>query len=243
MDSKIIDDPSNLFVNAEDCQRLSYDMLFDDSEFQNGNGHAKNKENGRDERKSEEEHQQELQKLEEEWKQKFEQAKEEAFQQGLEEGKEQGKEEALESMEEQMDAVKDALESSNNRVNNLLEELKPHMATMVFDVAEQIIGLPVKSEALKEKVATEIRKILTAIEKDIQVNVVVAATDYGFIVRALKDLPNAEHIEITSTESLNPGEYSIDTHNERIVKSFKKMLDDFREKLALENEIELEVEG
>jgi flagellar biosynthesis/type III secretory pathway protein FliH len=243
MDSKIID-PDSLFVNAEECQRLSYEMLFNDGAFQsdNGNGHSADEKNGdgADEFKPQQQQEKELRRLEKKWKQKLKDAKEEAYHQGLNEGKQQGKDEAMDSIKQQMVTVEEAVASVDGRIGDLMDDLKPHMATMVFDVVEKIIGLPVKSETLKENVATEVREILSSIEKEVQINVMVAATDYGFIVRALKDLPNSEHIEISSSESLNTGEYSIDTHNERIVKSFKKMLKDFREKVALE-ETELEV--
>ncbi len=241
MDKKNIDS-ENLFVNAEECQRLSYEMLFSDNGYENGDNHSGDEEeNDKEEYQSQRDQLNELKRLKKKWEQKLEDAKEEAYQQGLEEGKQQGEEQAMDAIEQQVESLKGMLDSVDGRIDELMEDLKPHIATMVFDVTEKIIGLPVKSETLKEKVAAEVRKILASIEKELQINVKVAATDYGYIVRALKDLPNTDHIEITSTESLNTGEYSIDTKHERVVKSFKKMLQDFRERVALEKE-ELEVE-
>lgn len=240
MDNKIIDS-ENLFVNAEECQRLSYEMLFSDNGYQNGGSHSGDEEkNGNEENQSQRDQLNELKQLKKKWEQKIEDAKEEAYRQGIEEGKQQGKEQAMDAITQQVESLKEMLVSVDGRIDELMDDLKPHIATMVFDVTEKIIGLPVKSETLKGKVATEVRNTLASIEKEVQINVKVAATDYGYIVRALKDLPNTDHIEITSTESLNTGEYSIDTKHERIVKSFKKMLQDFRECVALEEE-ELEV--
>ncbi|MGD8428362.1 MAG: FliH/SctL family protein [Balneolaceae bacterium] len=238
-----IKDPSSLFVNAEDCQRLSYEMLFNDSSFKNGNGYSKSgNSKTREGIKSAEEQQAALRDLEKEWEKKLEEAERKAFQEGVEEGKQQGVQEVRESVNGQLAALEKAMRQVEERITGLTDELKPHVATMVFEVAEKIIGMPIKSEALKERVAEEVRHILKSIQQDVKVNVKVAATDYGFIVRALKDLPKNNHIEISSSESLSSGEYSVDTQNERIVKRFKKMLTDFREKLALENETELEVD-
>lgn len=240
MDSKIID-TDNLLVNAEECQRLSYDMLFSDNGQSNGNGHAgKNQEkNGSDDIESRKAYRKEL---ELKWKRRLEESREKAFRQGVEEGKKQGGADARESMEQQVETLQRALKETSDRIDSLLDDLKPHMAAMVFDITEQIIGLPIKSESLRKEVAGEIRMILASVEEDVKVRLTVSSADYGFIVRALKDISHAPKIEITRSDSLKCGEYALDTQRERIIKSFNEMLDDFREKLSLENGIKLEVE-
>jgi len=241
MDSNIID-PENVLVNAEECKRLSYDMLFNDGTDTNGIKTKSNGQNGHANYKSEEQHQRELRQLRKECEQKLEQAKTEAYKQGFNDGKEEGIEEFKTAIDDQVAVVTQAVEDIDHKIQSLTEDLKPHMASMVFDVAEQIIGLPVKNDALKDQVAAELRRILATVENGTKVQVNVAATDYGYIIRALKNQPDLENVSILSSESLNPGEYTVDTQNERVVKDFKKMLDDFREELALEDDITLEVD-
>lgn len=239
MDSKIID-PSSLLVNAEECQRLSYDMLFDDGSYANRDNDENSSEEDSEDREA---FQEKIKKLEEKWLQKLEEAQAEAYEQGFEEGKSQAEEEVQQEMEQQLVTLKASLTEIDERIDNLLDDIKPHVVTMVFDVVEKILNLPMKNELLRKRVASEVRAHLRSVEQGVNIKVMVSAKDYGFVVRALKDVPQSENIKITSSEALNTGEYALDTPNERIVKSFKKMLRDFREKIALEENIDLEVES
>lgn len=243
MDSKIID-TRNLFVNAEECQRLSYEMLFNEGAYADGadaGTHAARRADEEDEQAIKK-HQRELEQLEAQWKQKLESARTEAYREGLAEGKDQGRAAAEEAFGQEVQAVRTALTEVDRRIKGLADDLKPHTATMVFDLAEQVIGMPLKSETVKEKVAAEIHRILKSVEQQTKVHIAVASGDYGYMVRALKDLPDFDHITIAEDDSFKSGEYTVDTPNEKIVKNFKKILADFRQKMALEDEAELEVD-
>lgn len=222
-------DPENVLMNAGECRRLSYDMLFSEQNYQQED----EEESTADQKQTlKEQYEQQLLQQEKKWEAQLREARNEAFEQG----KQQGQKEAEQSMARQSAVLEKALTSVESQLDSLTEELCPHIATMVFEMVEKIIGLPIEDDRLKKTAADEIGAILTSIEQDLLVTVTVAATDYGFIVRALNELPNTNHINITGSEDLNPGEYTVDTESEHIVKNFQKILHDFREKVALEND-------
>lgn len=236
MDNNIIDS-NNLLVETGESRRLSYEMLFNDVEHVNNNG--KNKK-GTHEEVSFDKQRKNQEKTEDEWKLKLEKARSEAYQQGLDEGIKKGEEKAISHINQQVEWINNAVSDVENHISELMDDLKPHVATLVFDITEKILGLPVKSEKLGEQVMEEIQNLVTSFDRDIQVKLVVSESDYGFIVRALKELSHSERIQLNKSDELSVGEYTVDTSNERIVKNFKKMLFDFREEVALED-FELEI--
>lgn len=231
MENNVIDS-NNLQVETGGSRRLSYEMLFNDAGSENNS-------NGLHENVPYKEHHKTLEKAEAEWKLKLEEARSEAYQKGLEDGMKEGEERVLSNLDLKKEWMKDVVSTIENQVSELMDDLKPQVATLVFDITEKILGLPVKSEKLREKVAEEIQKLVASFDRDIQVKLVVASSDYEFVLKALKQLPNPERIQLTKSERLSAGEYTVDTSNERIVKNFSKMLLDFREEMALE-EFELE---
>lgn len=231
MKNNIIDSNSLQVENGE-SRRLSYKMLFDDP----GNG---NHSNGFHKQVPFKEHREMLEKAEDEWRLKLEEAKTEAYQRGLEYGMKKGEEQAISEMDRKKEWMEDVISAIENQISELMDDLKPQVATLVFDITEKIMGLPVKSEKLREQVTKEVKKLVSSFDRNIQVKLVVASSDYEFVSQALKELPNPERVQLSKSEKLSAGEYTVDTPNERIVKNFRKMLLDFREEVALE-EFELE---
>lgn len=233
MENNIIDS-NNVQVEHGESRRLSYEMLFNDVE--NGNNS-----NGLYEKVPFKEHRETLEKAEDEWKLKLEEARSEGYQKGFEEGIKEGEERILSDIDRKKEWMKKVVSAIEIQVAELMDDLKPQVATLVFDITEKILGLPVKSEKLRKQVKVEIQKLISSFDRNIQVTLVVAPSEYEFVSQALKELPNPERIQLTKSEKLSAGEYTVDTSNERIVKNFSKMLLDFREEVALE-EFELETE-
>lgn len=235
MENNVIDS-NNLQVDTGECRRLSYKMLFSDSPHAKSNG---TETRGDRDPITLKEHQKNLREAEEKWQVKLEEVSAEAYQKGLEEGFKKGEKKAQAVMEQKGELMKEVVCGIENHINELMDELKPRIATLVFDITEKILGLPLKSEKLGKEVTEEVGKLLLSFDRDIHVKLIVSSSDYGFMVRALKDLPNAERVQLSKSDELSTGEYTVDTENERIVKNFKKMLLDFRDEVALE-EFELE---
>ncbi|SMO59408.1 FliH/SctL family protein [Fodinibius sediminis] len=231
MESNIID--ASDFTGGQHGQhRLSYDLLFEEQPQNSSPDSVRAGTGSNDGAIS----RKELQELQDKWKQKIAVAQEEAYQKGWEEGQQAGREEALSSMEQHLAPLQEAMGAMDQEINSLIEELKPYMATMTFDIAEKILDIPLDDKELREKVSAEIRNTLSAIDREIMIKITVSEKDYGYVVRKMKDVPHSNYLQISGSDKLKTGEYTIDTEKESIVKNFKKMLRDFREKVALEKD-------
>lgn len=159
----------------------------------------------------------------------LESAKKEAYGKGFETGRKKAKSE----MNNSIGSVLKALKSVDAHVDELMNQVKPHIATMVFDLAEKILALPVKNEILNERVTNEIEQIINDLESNTRVTVEVAVSDLKIVESRIEAMPNADHIVLRASGELNPGEYRVDTNREQIVKQFRKNLQDFRESVNL----------
>jgi len=161
-------------------------------------------------------------------------AKEKAYREGFKAGQKK----AGDEMNTSIDSVLKALKSVDTHVNELMDQVKPHIASMVFELAEKILALPVKNKLLNERVTNEIEQIINDLESNTRVTVDVAESDLKTVRKRMKDLPNADHIVLRASNDLNPGEYRVDTNREQIVKQFRKNLQDFRESVNLTDDSE-----
>jgi len=159
----------------------------------------------------------------------LESVKKEAYSQGFESGRKKAKGE----MNSSIGSVLKALKSVDAHVDELMNQVKPHIATMVFELAEKILALPVKNEILNERVTNEIEQIINDLESNTRVTVDVAESDLKIVESRIEAMPNADHIVLRASSELNPGEYRVDTNREQIVKQFRKNLQDFRESVNL----------
>ncbi|MGF1670548.1 MAG: FliH/SctL family protein [Balneolaceae bacterium] len=168
---------------------------------------------------------------------KEEEVKEEikkAYQIGFEDGLQKAKKEIGDST----GSILKALKSVDSHVESLMNQVKPHIADMVFDLAEKIIAMPVKSKILNERVTNEIEQIISELERSTKVTVDVAESDLKVVQKRIEDMPDSEHIILRASKELNPGEYRVDTNREQIVKQFRKSLQDFRESIILQDDAE-----
>lgn len=228
MDSKVINS-EQLNFKGEEFARLSYDMLFEDQ----ASGEEEENPSLEEavEETSTEELSERLREVEEEWGERLEEEREKAARAAYDRGKEHGREVAESSMEKNISTLKSALEEADRKIDEMLEELKPEMARMVFDLAEKVVRVPLEDEEIRRKVSRDIEEVLDKLEEGIRVKIKVSESDYRAVEEKLGGCGN--RVELSSGEELNPGEYSIDTRKERVVKQFTKILDDFRESVAL----------
>jgi flagellar biosynthesis/type III secretory pathway protein FliH len=159
----------------------------------------------------------------------LESAKKEAYRKGFETGLNKAKSE----MNSSIGSVLNALKSVDAHVDELMNQVKPHIATMVFELAEKILALPVKNEILNERVSNEIEQIINDLESNTRVTVDVAESDLKIVESRIEAMPDSDHIVLRASGELNPGEYRVDTNREQIVKQFRKNLQDFRESVNL----------
>jgi flagellar biosynthesis/type III secretory pathway protein FliH len=157
---------------------------------------------------------------------------EQSFIRGLEEGEQI----ARERFESQIKPLQDALEEANQTVQNLMEELKPYLATLVFDLAEKVLEHPVQSEEMQQRVKKEINALLSEVDSNLKIRIDISAFDYELITSVVEARDHQDKIEVNPDPGLNSGEYRIETASELIVKQFRKVLNDYRQRLAVTGE-------
>lgn len=174
-----------------------------------------------------------LSEKEEEWNLKLESEVKAASENAFREGFESGVKKARKELNESVGSVMSALKSVDSHLEDLMNQVKPHIAGMAFDIAEKILALPVKNEILNERVTNEIEQIINELESSTRVIVDVAEPDLETVREKIGEMQNTEHIVLRASADLQPGEYRVDTNSEQIVKQFRKKLKDFRESISL----------
>lgn len=222
-----ISEHNKLNSSGQNWTRLSYEMLFQESSIK------------KNDYKSGEEISELLSENDHIWKERLEEAKRQAHEAAYKQGFSAGMLEAIESIAGQLQPVRDAINEADGRIEKLLDELKPHLVSLVFDLAEKVLDIPVHSDELKEKVSEEIQQTLKEIEEDAKINIAISADDFECISQLTVSAGFMKNTEITYDDALKPGEYRIETPFEMIVKNFRKMLNDMKESTIISESVKL----
>ncbi len=223
---KIID-KDTLNSNGGNWTRLSYEMIFQEKPTRN-NGYKTNIEVN-----------ELLKENDLKWEARLEEARQQVRKEALKEGYSEGKNDALNEVKQHLLPIREAITEVDGRINKLLNELKPHLANLVFGLTEKVLEVPVYNEELQHRVEDEVHRILGEIEEGTKVKIAVSPADYQ-IISGLDESGNLmKKTDIHYDESLNPGEYRIETRYEVIVKNFRKMLNDLKESTIISQSINL----
>lgn len=223
---KIIDN-DRLNSNGQNWTRLSYEMLFNEKPARN-NGYRTSVEVN-----------ELLKENDLKWEARLEEAKLQVREEALKQGFSEGKKEAEEEIKQHLQPIKEAISEVDGRMNTLLDELKPHLATLVFDLTEKVLEVPVYNEDLQQRVGDEVHRFLGEIEEGTKIKITVSSQDYQIISELTGPGDLLKRTNIQYDESLNPGEYRIETRYEMIVKNFRKMLNDLKESTILSESLNL----
>ncbi|MEX0769871.1 MAG: FliH/SctL family protein [Balneolaceae bacterium] len=173
-----------------------------------------------------------LDRYKKEWAEKqealLEQEKEKSFQKGYQKGSSQ----TNKKIQNTSEAVLNAFNEIEKKVNQLMTEVKPQIAEMIFDIAERIIEHPIVNESMHQRVRQQIDRVIDQISDNLNIRVEVSSDEFELIKELLESRMSSEHITLTSSDHLQPGEFIVDTNREKIVKKFKKSLNDFRESVT-----------
>lgn len=210
MKDKVIHREQLQFEDKE-AARLSYDMVFDESREE-----------------VDEETRRLMEQTKEEWEKKLVRERQQAIEEGYKAGYKDGYEKAKQETEEQITPVKQALEQVEQRLSTFTEEIKPALTSLVFELAEKVITVPVENEELKNQVTTAVQNWLTRLHNEQQIQVYVSEADYESI-RFLMD-EQKKGVQLTTTPDLNPGEFHIETNHHAVIQNFKKHLANIRSK-------------
>lgn len=219
--------------------KLSYDMLFDNSSYES---EAENAVAEEPEMLTPEQVEELLQERDEQWENRLQQARVEAKEEGIEEGLARGKAQAEAVMEERVGSIQEMMSEMDEEFNQALEELKPHIAALVFEIIEKVLDIPFRHAQLQEKVQDEIIKFVEILDEKLHVKVTVSEMDFEPIQQALEKHKDIEHFTLRYGAQCQPGEYIIETKKESIIKNFKKMVADFKESISFDGVDTLELE-
>ena len=216
----------NLDLDYEESTRLSYDVIFREPEMKQEIAEQEEIQEREDLEKA-------LEKQRQEFESKLSVAKEQAAQKAYQKGFAEGEKEAREAIAASLDTFKDALQNVETKIESLAEELNPGITTMVFELAEKILQIPVDSPELRDAVKQEVSNIFQTLDNELSVKIWVSPPDTPTIEELTGNF-DLKKITVLKDENLNPGEYSIETSEKTIERKFKKLLDDIRHNTELE---------
>lgn len=149
---------------------------------------------------------------------------------------EQGRIEAQRSFEDHigkmMKSLSDEKKILEDRFQHYLQELKPLLIDLVFELAEKIIGAAPANSALAEQLELHVQRMIDNLKEDETAMLEVSEHDYPYISNAFDTLSNKIDITLVSDSSLQSGEFRFKTEELQIMKIYRKMLHDFRESVT-----------
>lgn len=163
-----------------------------------------------------------------EWTRRLNDTRQLAIKEGYDAGLNDGEQIARKRIDEQLHHFEAALMDLDRRLFQTIEEIKPGITSLVFDIAEKIISVPVQNEALQKWVVESVSKALEDISDHVKIDIVVSETDYDAVKELLEKLPELKKIKITYSGKLLPGEFSIESPHNAIINNFTKKMADLR---------------
>lgn len=219
-----------------DDLKLSYEMLFQETNEpgtdQQKNGSSSNESNSDTGKYSQEDVDLLLDEQKQYYHQIWEKEKQKVHKKAYNEGFGAGKDQVLQTIEKSMENIRQAVNEGEQSFKKMLDNLKPYMTALVFDLAEKIISLPIKSTKLEKKVEEEIRTMLTCVGEEAQVKVTVPEVDFELLQESLSKLNESDRMKLYSSSELKSGEYCLETKEEKIIKDLKKILKEYRETIT-----------
>lgn len=223
----------------ENSLKLSYDMLFQNAAYESETENATAEE---PELLTPEEVEKLLQERDEQWEARLQEECARAKQSGLDEGTVTGKAKAEEAMQLRLVSIQEMMGEMDHEFNQALEELKPHMAALVFEIIEKVLDIPFQHAELQERVQEEIVKFVEILDEELHVKVTVSEQDFEAVGQTLDKRKGVDHFTLRPDEGCKPGEYVIETKKESIIKNFKKMVADFKETISFGEVDNMELE-
>lgn len=220
-----------LDFDEKDSTRLSYDVVFRQPEIEREEVEAEEKANL-------EELQQAVEENDRQWQQRLEEVRSQAQKEGYQRGLQEGQQQARQIIQERLGTFQQALDDAGNKVEQLVSELAPGVTTMIFEVAEKIIGIPLNHPQLRERVRREVRSTLERLDESLRIQVYVSTNDYESVQQITNQYQN-RNIHVQADDTLQPGEYFVETNQEAVVRNFQKSLRDMRDDLRVEDWREL----
>lgn len=213
----------------EDENRLDYKIAFGD------NGYRIDKKD--DTEDAPEQQQVDVKKLikkrDEKWEKRLEKARREAFEKGREQGQQEGFEQAEQEIDDKLTRLEQLVEQAHQDWKERHRTLNPGLLDLVFDMVEEIVGLPVENPKIREQLEDELSLLLHETEDEIKPLLWVSESDYRFVEQMVEKYAPELSLSIRIREDCNPGEFEFETEEETVVHRFREKLTDLKENLSL----------
>lgn len=222
--SKRLLDQDDVQWQKESVSRLNYDMIFDNSP---------NVDESEELRKQKEELENKLVEQEKKWQARLRKMEVEAFEKGFQKGKVTGKTEAEAEIDQKLLGIEEILTSAHNEWKDVQTLLEPGILDLSFEIAEEILKLPLEHDELRERLSEEVHSLLQKMDDGSKAAINISKSDYEMIESLVEEYRNRVTVHLTMEEDCNPGEFKFETKRETIVKDFKLQLQDFKDALNL----------
>lgn len=163
-----------------------------------------------------------------EWTRRMNETRQLAIKEGYDAGLNDGESKARKRIDEQLHHFEAALMELDRRLQQTIEEIKPGITSLVFDIAEKVIGVPIQNEQLQKWVVATVEHTLESITDHSKIHITVAEADYDAIKELMQKVSGLKKIKVDYSATLKPGEFIIDSPHHAVVNSFSKKLEDLR---------------
>lgn len=167
------------------------------------------------------------------WQSKLRKMEVSSYERGYLKGKEVGKKEAEDLFEDKLNRLQSLFEKSHEEWKEIWSELEPGILDLIFDISEEILGIPVTSDKMKEIVTQQLNRLLQKMDDEYKASIIISENDTDLLSELIQEYENRLTVRLTTDSELNPGEFKFETKREQVVRDFKKQLKDFKESLNL----------
>ncbi len=174
-----------------------------------------------------------LNRKRDEWKKELESERKEAFDQGHRKGYKEGLEDARAELDTRLSAFRQHFEAAQQAWEEHQELMKPGLLNLVFEICENILGIPVTNGSMRNKLEEEVSTLFQELDKSSRPVLWVSAEDFDLVESLQKEYADSSGVVIRVSKHCNPGEYQLETNREKVVRDFRQMLEDFKQSLIL----------
>ncbi|WP_138430793.1 FliH/SctL family protein [Fodinibius saliphilus] len=218
----------------DDNNQLDYQVAFEEADsFQADRSIQKDETNDVEPEGRQVDVQELLKERDKKWKERLKKSRAAAYSKGVEQGKEQGYQEAKEEFKQKEKQLETMFEQAHKEWHERHEALNPGLLDLSFEIAEEIVGIPVENPEIRELMKEELSVLLHGAEEEVKPLLRVCESDYQYVKDLVEKYAPEATLTIRVSEDCNPGEFEFETDKKMVVYRFKEILNDFRENLSL----------
>ncbi len=167
------------------------------------------------------------------WRLKVEKTKDSAYKEGYEDGKTAGYMQAQYDLEKKLDTIYTMIEGGIKKWEMRQELINPGILDLAFEMAEAILGYPIKNKKIRVKLQESLQPLLERIDNQSKPVLLVAETDFEYIKLLKEEHAPKSFLKIRIETSYRPGEYRYESKDEVVIQNIKNTLSEFRKKLSI----------